>query len=147
MNAKIYGQNHSPWVQAVLLGLHEKKIKYTLYQTPPFKIFKIWGVYMPAAALDGNSWEVESSKILKKVGFNEVSEEDIRAAQDAWKGVLHRPNNPFKFFSAWARACDLNLPFIKSLMNSFLLSFTCFYMFLLINIIKEIGRASCRERV
>ena len=46
---------------------------------------------MPAAALDGNSWEVESSKILKKIGFNEVSEEDIRAAQDAWKGVLHRP--------------------------------------------------------
>ena len=47
MDAKIYGHNHSPWVQAVLLGLHEKKIKYTLYQTPPFEIFKIWGVYMP----------------------------------------------------------------------------------------------------
>ena len=136
MDAKIYGHNHSPWVQAVLLGLHEKKIKYTLYQTPPFEILKIWGVYMPAAALDGNSWEVESSKILKKIGFNKVSEQDIRAAQDAWKGVLHRPDNPFKFFSAWAHACDLNLPFLKSLINSFLLSFTCFYMFLLINIIK-----------
>ena len=117
MDAKIYGHNHSPWVQAVLLGLHEKKIKYTLYQTPPFEIFKIWGVYMPAAALNGNSWEVESSKILKKIGFNKVSEQDIRAAQDAWKGVLHRPDNPFKFFSAWAHACDLNLPFIKSLKN------------------------------
>ena len=56
MDAKIYGHNHSPWVQAVLLGLHEKKIKYTLYQTPPFEILKIWGVYMPASALDGNSW-------------------------------------------------------------------------------------------
>ena len=43
MDAKIYGHNHSPWVQAVLLGFHEKKIKYTLYQTPPFEILKIWG--------------------------------------------------------------------------------------------------------
>ena len=78
MDAKIYGHNHSPWVQAVLLGLHEKKIKYTLYQTPPFEILKIWGVYMPAAALDGNSWEVESSKILKKLDsmkfLNKISE-------------------------------------------------------------------------
>lgn len=136
MSIRIYGHNHSPWVQSVLLGLHEKKIEYTLYQTPPFAVLKIWGVYMPAASFDGNSWEIESSKILKKIGFNEVSHGDFRAAQDAWKGVLHRTDNPLKFFSAWAHACDLNLPLLKSLINSFLLSFTCFYMFLLINIIK-----------
>ena len=78
MGAKIYGHNHSPWVQAVLLGLHDKKIKYTLYQTPPFEIFKIWGVYMPAAALDGNSWEVESSKILKKIVEKETQRDMIK---------------------------------------------------------------------
>ena len=49
---------------------------------------------MKSCSLDGNSWEVESSKILKKIGFNKVSEQD----QDAWKGVLHRPDNPFMVF-------------------------------------------------
>ncbi len=52
MDAKIYGHNHSPWVQAVLLGLHEKKIKYTLYQTPPFEILKIFDVSIHSNGLN-----------------------------------------------------------------------------------------------
>ena len=37
MKVDVYGADHSPWVQAVLLGLREKgiELKYTFYRRSP----------------------------------------------------------------------------------------------------------------
>lgn len=37
----LYGNDHSPWVQAVLLGLHEKGIAHTLVMLPPLSVFQL----------------------------------------------------------------------------------------------------------
>ena len=76
---RLYGGNHSPWVQAVMLGLHEKAIDYAHSTVPAPEAFLRWGVWMPAASFDGEPWQIESSEILKKIGFSEVSEEDLVA--------------------------------------------------------------------
>lgn len=136
MKTKVYGFNHSPWVQAVLLALHDKKIDHDVYQCPPFEVFKKLGVYMPAVSIDGNSWEIESSKILQIFGYHAISKNEMMAIQGTWQGVLNRANNPFKFFTAWARDADSKSPFIQRSTNNFLLSFSAFYMFVLINLTK-----------
>jgi glutathione S-transferase len=35
MQVEFYGANYFPWVQTVLLALHEKDIKHTLRPLPP----------------------------------------------------------------------------------------------------------------
>ena len=98
MKIKVYGFSHSPWVQAVLLALFDKRVEHILYQSPPFEVFKKWGVYMPAISINDEPWEVESISILQKFDYEEISPEELKAANKAWQGVLHRPNNPLRFF-------------------------------------------------
>ena len=68
----VYGQDHSPWVQTVLLGLHERGVSQTLTTVPPFSVFRKWGVMMPAASVDGKPWQLESAEILQQVGYQSV---------------------------------------------------------------------------
>ena len=42
MKVDVYGGNHSPWVQAVLLALHDKQIDHELRSLPPFATFRKW---------------------------------------------------------------------------------------------------------
>ena len=91
---------------------------------------------MPAVSIDGNSWEIESSKILQTFGYHAISKNEMMAIQGTWQGVLNRANNPFKFFTAWAQDADSKSPFIQRSTNNFLLSFSAFYMFVLINLTK-----------
>ena len=135
MKVKVYGFNHSPWVQAVLLALHDQKIEHDVYQIPSLKIFNKWGIYMPVVSIDENPAEIESTKILQKLGYNAIAQNELRAIQGTWQGVFHRANNPLKFFSAWAHDADAKSNFFKRSINNFLLSFTTFYMFILINLI------------
>lgn len=138
MQVEVYGGNHSPWVQAVLLALHEKDIKHTLRPLPPLQTFKQRGVLMPAVSIDGGPWELESSQILVQLGFEAISQKDLKAVQAAWQGVLHRPDNPLRFFAAFARAGDSSPSFLKRSGRNFLRSFIPFYMITLINIAKRI---------
>ena len=64
MKVEVYGGNHSPWVQAVLLALHDKQIDHELRPLPPFATFRKWGVFMPVVSVNGAPWEKESSDIL-----------------------------------------------------------------------------------
>ena len=48
MEVEVYGADHSPWVQAVLLTLHDKGIEHNLRSVPPCEAFSRWGVFMPA---------------------------------------------------------------------------------------------------
>ena len=103
MKVEVYGADHSPWVQAVLLGLREKGIKHELLLLPPHAVLRKWGVLMPAVSIDGGPWEIDSTKILEKFGFGPVSKKEIRLVQSAWQSVLQRPNNPLRFFAGFAR--------------------------------------------
>ena len=95
---EVYGGTHSPWVQSVLLGLEERGVDHSLRSTPPLECFKKWGVLMPAVSIDGAPWQIESSEILAELGFDPISQEDLNMVRAAWQGVLHRPNNPLRFF-------------------------------------------------
>ena len=134
MNIKVYGFTHSPWVQAVLLALHDQRIEYDLLLRPPYEVFKKWGVYMPAISIDDGPWEIESTEILVKLGYKPILVEEINAANSAWQGVLHRTDNPFNFFLAFSRGGQVSKSFANNVINNFLLSFVAFYMFILINI-------------
>ena len=142
MIIKVYGFTHSPWVQAVLLALHDQRIEYDLLIRPPYKVFKKWGVYMPAISIDDGPWEIESTEILVKLGYKPILVEEINAANSAWQGVLHRTDNPFHFFLAFSRAGQVSKSFVNNVVNNFLLSFVAFYMFILINL----GKARLKQK-
>tara|TARA_Y100000766_G_scaffold38102_1_gene27848 strand:- start:156 stop:995 length:840 start_codon:yes stop_codon:yes gene_type:complete len=137
MNIKVYGFTHSPWVQAVLLALYDKELEYDLHIRPPYDVFKKWGVYMPAVSLDDGPWEIESTEILTKLGYKPILPDEIKAANNAWQGVLHRTDNPLKFFLHFARGGQISKSLINNTVSNFLLSFVAFYMFMLINIGKR----------
>ena len=134
MSVKVYGFTHSPWVQAVLLALHDQGIEYDLFLRPPLKVFRKWGVYMPAISINDGPWEIESTEILIKLGYEPISIEEITAANSAWQGVLHRTDNPFNFFLSFSLGGQVSKSFISNTTSNFLLSFVAFYMFTLISI-------------
>ena len=80
--------------------------------------------------------EIESSQILGKLGWGSISDEDLQAVKTAWQGVLHRPDNPFRFFAAFARAGDNSPSLLTRSMRNFARSFIPLYMFVLINFAK-----------
>ena len=82
---KLYGNDHSPWVQAVMLGLHEEKRSYERSTVPSIEVFRQWGPMMPAAKMGNEPWFLESSAILERLGFA-VSEADMAAVRQAWTG-------------------------------------------------------------
>ena len=135
MKVEVYGGYHSPWVQAVLLALHDADVEHRVRQVPPFEAVKQWGVLMPAVSIDDGPWEIESSQILGKLGWGSISDEDLQAVKTAWQGVLHRPDNPFRFFAAFARAGD-NSPSLLTRSMRTSRSFIPMYMFVLINVAK-----------
>ena len=137
MNVKVYGFTHSPWVQAVLLALYDKELEYDLHIRPPYDVFKKWGVYMPAVSLDDGPWEIESTEILTKLGYKPILPDEIKAANNAWQGVLHRTDNPLKFFLHFARGGQISKSLFNNTVSNFLLSFVALYMFILINIGKR----------
>ena len=134
MSVKVYGFTHSPWVQAVLLALCDKELEYELYVRPPYEVFKKWGVYMPAVSLDDGPWNIESTEILTQLGYKPILDDELKAANNAWQGVLHRTDNPFRFFLHFARGGQISRSLVNNTISNFLLSFVAFYMFMLINI-------------
>ena len=140
MKVDVYGADHSPWVQAVLLGLHERGFEHSLRSLPPLAAFFKWGVLMPAVSIDGGAWEIESSEILVRLGFDPTSEEDLQVVRDTWQGVLHRADNPLRFFSAFSRIAHGSASPARRPVVSFFFSFTAVYMFTLIKIAKMTGR-------
>ena len=129
---RLYGNNHSPWVQAVMMGLEQKQLDYTRTATPPLDVFLAWGCMMPATSFDGSPWELESKNILQQLGFSEVADEDMLAVRKAWQGVLHRTDFWTRFWGEFSLASDPNPSMPRRLVKNFLRSFTILYFFLLI---------------
>jgi glutathione S-transferase len=136
----VYGQTHSPWVQAVLLGLHHRGISHDLTTVPPLEAFRQWGIYMPAARMDGETWEVESGEILQKAGYGPVAPDDKRAINRAWRGVMHRPDSIHRFFQSFAAAGDPHPDTLVRFWRNFWRSFSSFYFCVLIRYnVKRVG--------
>jgi hypothetical protein len=140
MRVTVYGADHSPWVQAVLLGLREKGIEYKEQFLPPLAVFRKWGVLMPAVSIDGKPWQIDSIKILENFDFDPISDQELRLVQNAWQSVLQRPRNPFRFFAGFARIQNPEPHNFKRYAGYLGFSFICFYMFVLINFIKIVIR-------
>jgi len=127
----IYGQTHSPWVQAVLLGVHDRGIPYELTTSTPLELLFKSGVMMPAAKADGSDWRLESAELLAQAGFSSVSEEDRRHLNSAWWGVIHRVDSANEFFGAFSRAGDPHPDRMTRLWKNYWRSFSSLYFFLL----------------
>ena len=110
---ELYGNDHSPWVQAVMLGLHQKHQDYVRTTVPPRETFMRSGVMMPAARFDGGPWQLESKDILQRLGFAAVSDEDLHAVQATWRGVLHRADYWPRFWGEFSLASDPSSGFFK----------------------------------
>jgi len=137
---EVYGVDHSPWVQAVLLGLHDAGIAYSLQSLPPLETFRHSGVMMPAAKIAGGRWQLESAEILHEVGFKAVTAEQMQLVRVTWQGVLHRADSAALFWGGFSLTGDSD-PFSgRQLVNNFLRSFVTLYFFLLIRMSVLLGR-------
>ena len=145
MKVDVYGGNHSPWVQAVLLALYDKQIDHELRPLPPLATFRKWGVFMPVVSVNGSPWEKESSEILVKLGYRAIASHDLQAVRDAWRGVMHRVDHPQRFFSGFARTAHTSSSTLTGLLQDAFRSFIPFYMFTLINVAKVRLRPSRPE--
>lgn len=99
---QIYGVDHSPWVQAVLVGLHLKAQDYDLTPLPSLRKLLHSGVRMPALKVDG-VWQTESADILEKLGYASADPRDQAMVAATWQGVLHRPDSLLNFFNSFAK--------------------------------------------
>ena len=132
-HVRVYGNDHSPWVQAVLLGLHQKEIAHTLVTVPPLSVFLSSGVLMPAARIDGGPWLLDSERILVELGFSEVEADARRALQVVFgSGAMRRADDPWKFWQRFSYARDGHPMMLRRLWNQFWRSFSILYFFTLI---------------
>jgi len=136
----VYGADHSPWVQAVLLGLHDAGIPHSLRSLPPLETFRNSGVTMPAARIDDGRWQLESAEILRDVGFESITDEQMQLVRGAWQGVMHRADSAALFWGGFSLVGDRNPSFARQLVNNFLRSFVTLYFFLLIRTLVLLGR-------
>jgi hypothetical protein len=136
---EVYGADHSPWVQAVLLGLHEAGIRHDLRTTPTRDVFIARGVRMPAASIDGGPWKFESTDILADLGFDGISDSKRRLVVRSWQGVTHRPDSAAMFWGGFSLTGDRHKSAPRRFVRNFLRSFVTLYMYLLIKTVNRLG--------
>ena len=132
----LYGNDHSPWVQSVLLFLYDKNINYNLRTIPTLSLLFKSGVMMPAMRDDSYTWKLDSSEILQKLGNDSLSSTEKKLIFKTWQGVQHRVDNPFKFFYAFSLCKGFHNNKLFNLYNHALRPLTSIYFFTLLNIIK-----------
>ena len=139
-HVEVYGAAHSPWVQAVLLGLHDAKIDYSLRTLPPLQTFLTSGIMMPAAKVDNQAWRLESADILRDLGFDAIPQEQKKLISRAWRGLGHRADSAALFWGNFSLAGDRHPSFVHRFANNFFRSFSVLTFFLLINFLLWSGR-------
>ncbi|AWZ01478.1 hypothetical protein RHODOSMS8_01948 [Rhodobiaceae bacterium] len=140
-HVEVYGTDHSPWVQAVLLGLHEAKIDHRLRSLPPLQTFLQAGIMMPAAKIDDGEWHLESTDILKSLGFEAVPKEHQRLVMSSWRGLTHRVDSAALFWSNFSLAGDNNPSYLRRQFNNLFRPFVPLTFFLLLNFLRLSGRS------
>jgi hypothetical protein len=97
----VYGNDHSPWAQADLLGLHENEIAHTLATIPPLSVFLRSGVLMPAAKIDDGPWNFWRR-------FSYARDDHSKLTRRMWK-QFWRSFSIF-YFSRWDATRDPDRP-------------------------------------
>ena len=136
----VYGVLHSPWVQAVLLGLHDKRISHSIQPIPSLSSLVSSGLMMPAAQIDKGSWKLDSEEILKLLGYEGIDKVDKVAIFRTWNGVLHRVDNPIAFFHGFSLNKYDHPSFLVRVLHCFLRPFITYYFFTLISFLVFTGR-------
>ncbi len=136
----VYGVLHSPWVQAVLLGLHDKSISHSIQPIPSLSSLVSSGLMMPAAQINNGSWKLDSEEILKLLGYEGIDKVDKLAIFRTWNGVLHRVDNPIAFFHGFSLNKYDHPSFLVRAIHSFLRPFITYYFFTLISFLVITGR-------
>ena len=123
----VYGADHSPWVQTVLLALYLRKISHDVITFPPFSVFLKFGILMPAASFDGGPWYHESLEIVRELGFRGGNREEIRGFQNALRGGSSRIDSLPRFWYRWSLVRDRHPSGALRLVKSCLRAFTVLY--------------------
>ena len=139
-HVSVYGALHSPWVQAVLLGLHAKDIPHSVQPIPSLSSLVRSGLMMPAAKINDGLWQLDSEEILKSLGYEGIDKIDKRAIFRTWDGVLHRVDNPFEFFHGFSLNKYDHPSFLVRGLRSFLRPFITYYFFTLISFLILTGK-------
>jgi glutathione S-transferase len=144
----VYGGDHSPWVQSVLLGLHERGIAHTVVTVPPLCLFLNSGILMPAARIDDGPWLLDSQRILAELGFGEVAVAERRALQVvSGSGAFQRTDSPWDFWYCWSYLRDGHPALGRRLWNHLWRPFSVFYFFTLITIARRTQPEQTSERL
>lgn len=141
-HVEVYGTDHSPWVQAVLLGLYDAKIDHHLRSLPPLQTFKKAGIMMPAARIDDGEWQLESADILQSLGFEAVPRDHQRLVMSSWRGLTHRVDSSALFWSNFSLAGDTSPSYLRRQISNLLRPFMPLTFFLLIHFLRLTGRSS-----
>ena len=129
----VYGNDHSPWVQSVLLALHDRAIPHTLVTVPPLRVFVDSGVLMPAARFDDGPWLLDSGRILEALDYPTVPEADRRTLGSVFgSSALRRTDDAWAFWTRFSRARDGHPHALRRHWNHFWRAFSIFYFFVLI---------------
>ena len=141
---QVYGNDHSPWVQAVLLGLHERGVDTTLMLAPPLSVFVRSGILMPVARFDDGPYTLDSERILVALSFAPVSKAD-RLALQAFFGAaaMRRTDDAWAFWNRFSQVADGDPRLPLRLWHQFWRAFSIFYFFVIIRFgRRRIERAS-----
>ena len=131
----VYGNDHSPWVQAVLLGLHDRGIPCTQVTVPPLSVFLASGILMPAAKIDQGPWLHDSAQILAEVGCAKVTDRDARDLMLLFRSsASRRTDSTWRFWSNFSRARDGHPNGPRRHWNHFWRAFSILYFYLLIKV-------------
>ncbi len=133
---ELYGNDHSPWVQSVLLCLYDKNIRYNLRTIPTLRLFFKSGIMMPAMRTDSNEWKLDSTELLQSLGCDSISNSEKNFIFKTWQGVQHRVDNPFKFFYAFSICKGFHNKKLFNLLSHSIRPLTSIYFYTLLNIIK-----------
>jgi hypothetical protein len=132
----VYGLDHSPWVQSILLSLYDNKLNYNIRTIPTLSLLSKSGVMMPAIRIDDSQWKLDSMEILLSLGYDPIPSSEKKLIFRTWQGVQHRVDNPLKFFYYFSLCRGFNKNKIFNLISHALRPIITIYFFTLLNIIK-----------
>ena len=131
----VYGNDHSPWVQAVLLGLHDAGTPCTLVTAPPLELLVDAGVLMPAVRFDDEPWRYDSGHILAALGYGAVGEAPARALSDLFlRAAMTRGDDRWAFWHRFSFSRDGDPDPWRRAWHHVARAFPVFYFFVLISL-------------
>lgn len=137
---KVYGLNHSPWTQFLLLTMYDKKIPFKTVGIPPLDHVSKHGITMPSLSSGSESavGSVDCLKLIDQTNATNVLDDEFQLALE--KFFISYPNsrawtpNRFRFWISWSQMTNARVPFICKLGYALFRPFICAYFFTLLHL-------------